>query len=140
MTELEESFGAELELRAREGARSLADPSSPSTASIGATRRNRASAIATGFALLLAGLLAWKMWDAYMLGPGTRDATVRAYVIAEVPEVSGQITRLPVRFAKIPRNAACSMRALRVACMCLSTTARIGVLCNLICLPRRFTT
>jgi multidrug resistance efflux pump len=96
MTELEESFGAELELRAREGARSLADPSNPSTASIGASRRNRVSAIATGFALLLAGLLAWKMWDAYMLGPWTRDATVRAYVIAEVPEVSGQITRLPV--------------------------------------------
>jgi multidrug resistance efflux pump len=88
-SELEESLGAELELRACEGARALADP--------GTTRRNRVSAIATGLALLLAGLLAWKMWDAYMLGPWTRDATVRAYVIAEVPEVSGQITRLAVR-------------------------------------------
>jgi multidrug resistance efflux pump len=88
-SELEESLGAELELRACEGARARADP--------GTTRRNRVSAIATGLALLLAGLLAWKMWDAYMLGPWTRDATVRAYVIAEVPEVSGQITRLAVR-------------------------------------------
>ena len=67
-----------------------------STVRARATRRNRVSAIATGFALLLAGLLAWKMWDAYMLGPWTRDATVRAYVITEVPEVSGQITQLAV--------------------------------------------
>src|ERR1700751_2493107 len=97
MTQSEESFGAELELRAREAAMTLADPS---TARVTAGRPNRVSVIATGFALLLAGLLAWKMWDAYMLGPWTRDATVRAYVIAEVPEVSGQITCLPVHAAQ----------------------------------------
>ncbi|HEY0799218.1 MAG TPA: HlyD family secretion protein [Steroidobacteraceae bacterium] len=95
MTQLDESFGGELEFRAREG---IGAPADASTARAKAMRRNnRASAIATGFILLLACLMAWKMWNAYMVAPWTRDATVRAYVITEVPEVSGQIVHLAVR-------------------------------------------
>ena len=93
MTQLEEASGVELELRAREGA---TPPADLPTARARATRVNRVSAISTGLVVALAGLLAWKMWDAYQLGPWTRDATVRAYVITEVPEVSGQITQLAV--------------------------------------------
>jgi multidrug resistance efflux pump len=95
MTQLDESFGGELELRAREGVRTLAGTSTARAETM--RRKNRASAIATGFILLLACLMTWKMWYAYMVGPWTRDATVRAYVITEVPEVSGQIVRLAVR-------------------------------------------
>jgi multidrug resistance efflux pump len=44
----------------------------------------------------LAGLLGWKMWDVYMGAPWTRDATVRAYVVAMAPEVAGRIVELHV--------------------------------------------
>src|ERR1700756_995690 len=44
----------------------------------------------------LAGLLGWAMWDVYMGAPWTRDATVRAYVVAMAPEVSGRIVELHV--------------------------------------------
>jgi multidrug resistance efflux pump len=44
----------------------------------------------------LAGLLGWAMWDVYMGAPWTRDATVRAYVVAMAPEVAGCIVELPV--------------------------------------------
>ncbi|HET9814500.1 MAG TPA: hypothetical protein VFQ33_01940, partial [Xanthobacteraceae bacterium] len=37
----------------------------------------------------LAGLLGWAMWGIYMGAPWTRDATVRAYVVAMAPEVAG---------------------------------------------------
>jgi multidrug resistance efflux pump len=47
-------------------------------------------------AVALAGLLGWKMWDVYMGAPWTRDATVRAYVVAMAPEVSGRIVELHV--------------------------------------------
>ena len=50
----------------------------------------------TGAAVLLAGLLAWAMWDTYVLTPWTRDGAVRAYVVEVAPEVSGRIVRLPV--------------------------------------------
>jgi multidrug resistance efflux pump len=45
---------------------------------------------------LLAGLLGWGMWEAYMGTPWTRDATVRAYVVTMAPEVAGRIVELPV--------------------------------------------
>ena len=94
MTQLDEPFDGDLEFRAREGIGAAADAS---TARSKTTRRkNRAPAITTGFILLLACLMAWKMCYAYVVGPWTRDATVRAYVITEVPEVSGQIVRLAV--------------------------------------------
>jgi multidrug resistance efflux pump len=44
----------------------------------------------------VAALLGWAMWGAYMAAPWTRDATVRAYVVAMAPEVSGRIVELPV--------------------------------------------
>jgi multidrug resistance efflux pump len=47
-------------------------------------------------AVALAGLLGWKMWDVYMGAPWTRDATVRAYVVAMAPEVAGRIVELHV--------------------------------------------
>lgn len=47
-------------------------------------------------AVVLAGLLGWKMWDAYMGAPWTRDATVRAYVVTMAPEVAGRIVELHV--------------------------------------------
>jgi len=36
------------------------------------------------------------MWDVYMAGPWTRDATVRAYVVTMAPEVAGRIVELHV--------------------------------------------
>jgi multidrug resistance efflux pump len=47
-------------------------------------------------AVTLAGLLGWATWGIYMEGPWTRDATVRAYVIAMAPEVAGRIVELHV--------------------------------------------
>src|SRR5246127_988107 len=44
----------------------------------------------------LAALLGWAVWRVYMGGPWTRDATVRAYVVAMAPEVSGRIVELHV--------------------------------------------
>jgi multidrug resistance efflux pump len=37
-----------------------------------------------------------EMWGIYMVAPWTRDGTVRAYVIAVAPEVSGRIVELPI--------------------------------------------
>lgn len=41
-------------------------------------------------------VLAWKMWEAYMSAPWTRDGQVRAYVVKIAPEVAGRIVQLPV--------------------------------------------
>ncbi len=46
--------------------------------------------------VVIAGLLGWAMWCAYMGAPWTRDATVRAYVVMMAPEVSGRIVELHV--------------------------------------------
>ncbi len=45
----------------------------------------------------LAAFLTWKMWDAYMGAPWTRDGSVRVYVATMAPEVAGRIVQLPVR-------------------------------------------
>jgi multidrug resistance efflux pump len=45
----------------------------------------------------VACVLGRAMWTAYMGAPWTRDATVRAYVVAMAPEVAGRIVELPVR-------------------------------------------
>src|SRR3981081_4451998 len=47
-------------------------------------------------AVAVAALLAWAMWDAYMVAPWTRDGTVRVYVVTTAPEVAGRIVKLPV--------------------------------------------
>jgi multidrug resistance efflux pump len=46
--------------------------------------------------VVLATLLAWAMWQAYMAAPWTRDGTVRVYVVTMAPEVAGRIVKLPV--------------------------------------------
>jgi multidrug resistance efflux pump len=53
--------------------------------------------VATGTTTIVATILAIATWQAYADGLWTRDATVRAYVIDETPEVSGRIIALPVR-------------------------------------------
>ncbi len=47
-------------------------------------------------ATALAAVLGWTMWDCYMGAPWTRDATVRTYVVAMAPEVSGRIVTVTV--------------------------------------------
>jgi multidrug resistance efflux pump len=46
--------------------------------------------------VVVAALLAWATWMAYMAAPWTRDGTVRAYVVTMAPEVAGRIVKLPV--------------------------------------------
>jgi multidrug resistance efflux pump len=47
-------------------------------------------------AVAVAGLLGWATWGVYMVGPWTRNATVRAYVVTIAPEVAGRIVELDV--------------------------------------------
>jgi multidrug resistance efflux pump len=53
-------------------------------------------ALITFIAVVLAGIGAWAIWQAYVAAPWTRDGTVRAYVVTITPEVSGRIVQLPV--------------------------------------------
>jgi multidrug resistance efflux pump len=46
--------------------------------------------------IVIATVLGWAMWDAYMAAPWTRDGTVRTYVVTMAPEVSGRIIELRV--------------------------------------------
>jgi multidrug resistance efflux pump len=55
-------------------------------------------------AVVLAGLLGWAMWDAYMAAPWTRNATVRAYIVTMAPEVAGRIVELHVADNKYVRK------------------------------------
>src|SRR6201989_2453243 len=72
-------------------------PSRPSEARTAARRRLEIRPfLITLVAVALAGLLGWAMWRVYMEGPWTRDATVRAYVVAMAPEVAGRIVELHV--------------------------------------------
>lgn len=60
-------------------------------------RRGRLAPVAiTFFTLGLAVVSGWAMWRTYMAAPWTRDASVRTYVVALAPEVSGRIVELPV--------------------------------------------
>jgi multidrug resistance efflux pump len=47
--------------------------------------------------VVVAGVLGWAMWGAYMDTPWTRDGTVRAYVVTMAPEVAGRIVELTVK-------------------------------------------
>ena len=60
------------------------------------TRLRIAPLLITLATSVLAVVLCWAMWDAYMGAPWTRDGTVRTYVVAMAPEVSGRIVELPV--------------------------------------------
>ncbi len=61
-----------------------------------AAPRRLPAVLATLCVLALAGGLGWRMWDAYMATPWTRDGTVRAYVVTVTPQVSGRIAALAV--------------------------------------------
>jgi len=72
-------------------------PSPPSPRRDKAKRRIRTvPALVTLTAVVLAALLTWMMWQAYMAAPWTRNGTVRAYVATMAPEVAGRIVKLPV--------------------------------------------
>ena len=43
--------------------------------------------------MVVAGIIAWQLWDYYMLAPWTRDGRVRADVVALAPDVSGPVCR-----------------------------------------------
>ncbi|WGD50101.1 HlyD family secretion protein [Bradyrhizobium sp. CB1650] len=45
---------------------------------------------------VVAVVIGWAMWDAYMEAPWTRDGTVRTYVVTMAPEIAGRIVELPV--------------------------------------------
>jgi multidrug resistance efflux pump len=68
----------------------------PSDALAPARRLHAVPVLVTLTTLVLAGLAAWAMWQAYVAAPWTRDGTVRAYVVSITPEVSGRIVQLPV--------------------------------------------
>jgi multidrug resistance efflux pump len=59
-------------------------------------RRRVVPLLLTTVALALAAWLGVAAWNVYMGAPWTRDATVRAYVVAMAPEIAGRITNLPV--------------------------------------------
>ena len=52
--------------------------------------------IVTLTAAMVAGVLGWAMWQAYMGTPWTRDSTVRTYVVTMAPEVAGRIVDLQI--------------------------------------------
>jgi RND family efflux transporter MFP subunit len=71
----------------------------PPDAVAGATPRRRRRVLPVLLTVLVAAVavvLGRAMWDAYMAAPWTRDGTVRAYIVAMAPEVSGRIVELPV--------------------------------------------
>jgi multidrug resistance efflux pump len=86
------------------------DPIPPAAPEIRTLAKRRAQpARVVPFAITLvtavvAALLGWAMWGAYMGTPWTRDATVRAYVVTMAPEVAGRITELHVLDNKYVRK------------------------------------
>jgi multidrug resistance efflux pump len=67
-------------------------------------RRRTVAMLLTLATVLVAIVLSWAMWGAYMLAPWTRDGTVRAYVVTVAPEVSGNIVSLPVADNQLVRK------------------------------------
>jgi RND family efflux transporter MFP subunit len=51
----------------------------------------------TALIFLAAIVLAWSLWQHYMVSPWTRDGRVRADVVNIAPDVAGQVVELPVR-------------------------------------------
>jgi RND family efflux transporter MFP subunit len=48
-------------------------------------------------AVVVAGLLAWRLWQHYEVEPWTRDGRVKADVVQVAPDVTGQVTAVLVR-------------------------------------------
>lgn len=61
------------------------------------TIRQTARVSATLLVVVIAALLAWQAWKAYVYSPWTRDARVQANVANIAPEVSGTVERVAVR-------------------------------------------
>lgn len=53
--------------------------------------------LVTAVAVILAGVIAWQLWDYYMEAPWTRDGRVRADVVALAPDVSGPVVQVFVK-------------------------------------------
>jgi multidrug resistance efflux pump len=77
-------------------ARHPASSPDPAMVDVQPRRRRLMPFLITLAAIIVAVPLGWMMWNAYMVAPWTRDATVRAYVIIKAPEVAGRIVELPV--------------------------------------------
>jgi multidrug resistance efflux pump len=71
----------------------LAHPIAPKSRS---ARMRTVPLVVTLATTVLAAVLGWAMWDAYMGAPWTRDGTVRTYVVRMASEVAGRIVELPV--------------------------------------------
>lgn len=67
------------------------------TSSIQSTRFKARSIFPTALAVAGAAVGVWAIWATYMETPWTRDGTVRAYVLAVTPQVSGRVTELTVK-------------------------------------------
>jgi multidrug resistance efflux pump len=72
------------------------EPASAPEAMVRLSRLRAVPGLVTVIGLVLAGIGAWAMWQAYMAAPWTRDGTVRAYVVTVTPQVAGQIVQLPI--------------------------------------------
>jgi len=61
------------------------------------TIRNIVGFVATALIFIIASFIGRVLWTRYMDEPWTRDARVRAEIVAVAPDVSGSIVDLPVR-------------------------------------------
>jgi RND family efflux transporter MFP subunit len=71
-------------------------PATPSPRDKARSQYRAAPILITAGTAVIAALLAWAMWEAYMSSPWTRDGQVRAYVVTMAPEVAGRVVELPV--------------------------------------------
>lgn len=60
----------------------------------------------TLFAVALAGLVGWQLWDYYILAPWTRDGRVRADVVGVTPDVSGLVATVAVQDNQVVERGA----------------------------------
>lgn len=77
----------------------MSGPSHPGDGS--AWRKEIVRVLITFTTAVVAGVLGWLMWGAYVGSPWTRDATVRAYVVNIAPQVAGNIVELRVTDNKL---------------------------------------
>src|SRR5471030_2594418 len=71
-------------------------PATPSPRDKARSQYRAAPILITAGTAVIAALLAWAMWEAYMSSPWTRDGQVRAYVVTMATEVAGRVVELPV--------------------------------------------